>query len=827
MKLPTLPNTVLAVILAFFTIGGGQVASAGEAESDFKWFSGLGFPDVKERPFVRVATGQWIQSANNPPQARYTAAFLLAEDEPAFRVLSLDLSDTRLTKSPPDTKEHERVGFEPLELKGYVEAQLKVLRKEPDAEDRWRRFGERLAQRSEVFVVAWSCWRNGLTNEAAELYAEAVKLPARFQREQGDADFRTSVERDLAHALMWRAVGSFGNPQVPRRELLKLFETIERSYVRSEHHARAKAAAATLRRMIAEDEAHQLIAEVALAKLPAAAQVKEWIFRLRDQNGHQWSQPGSCDIFGGFGFGDNKGTTPAHQLARLGHAAVPQLIAALDDPTFSRSVGYHRDFYFSHTVLTVGDCALQILERIAARSFSERRTTSSYLSKDGDLAATRRAAEAWWNSIGNNGERQVLVEAVAAGGPEAPRQARLLAERYPTALSDAVLIGAKASTNAHTRSELIQALGTNSSPAILAFLRDEMVNGRFQHTRVTAALALRGRNEPDTWPHLVAEWQRVGTLTASEAPASDTLVYALLAENSEEAVAVLARDLDRRPITVRARVIESASNKLGVRANPRAKPLAETTVAALEKLLVDRLEDTEERVGLSMGRKGRQLASPSIGDLAAWFLSEAWPQDYHFDIGAAFHERETKRLACLNAWRRKQGQPEREAGQPQRAKLPPEAAAQLVAVHWATNQAAPPDRLRQILSKAVNQRLEPERFVELLAAVAEALSPEDGVALKLVKPGDLTGLDLFARMVPGYPSADQTAMHTPNMVRVGDRVITGGGGVGQAAHYARPEGWQSLSSYLKAAFSAAPETHFEISVSMIREFQRPASKGLR
>ena len=817
----------MAVILAFFATGFGGLATADEAELDFKWFSGLGFPDVKDRPFIRVATGQWSQSGNNPPQNRFTTAFLLAEEGPIFRVLSLDLSDTRLARSAPDTKDHERVGFEPLELKDYAEAQLKALRKEPDAEDRWRRFGERLAQRSEVFVVAWGCWRNGLTNEAAKLYTEAVKLPARYQREQGDADFRTSVERDLAHALMWRSVESFGNAQVPRRELLKQFETIERSYVRSEHHARAKTTVATLRRMIVEDDAHQLLTDEALAKLPVKAQVKEWIFRLRDQTGHQWSQPGSCEIFGDFGFGDTKGTTPAHHLARFGHAAVPLLIAALDDPTFSRSVGYHRNFYFSHIVLTVGDCAVQILERIAARSFSERRTTSSYLSKDGDLAATRRAAEAWWHDIGAAGERRVLVEAIATGGPEAPRQAGLLAQRHPEALLDAALNGAKASTNAHTRSELIQVLGTNSSPSILAFLRDEMVNGKFQHTRVTAALALRSRNEPDTWQHLVAEWQRVGTLSASEAPASDTLVYALLAENSEEAVAVLARDLDRRPITVRARVIESASNKLGFRANPRAKPLANTTVAALEKLLAGRLEDTEERVGLSMGRKGKQLAGPSIGDLAAWYMSEAWPQDYRFDIGAAFHERAAQRLACLNAWCRKQGQPERASSRPQRAKLPLDAATQLVAVHWATNHAAPPERLRQMLSQAVNRRLDSERFVEILAAVAEALGPEDGVALKLVKPDDLTGLDLFARMIPGYPSAEQTAMHTPNMVRVGDRVLTGGGGVGQAAGYSQPEGWKFLRSYLDSAFNATPQTHFEISVSLIREFQRTPSKELK
>ena len=76
-------------------------------------------------------------------------------------------------------------------------------------------------------------------------------------------------------------------------------------------------------------------------------------------------QPGSCDIFDTLA---GKKGTPAHKLVDLGYEAVPQLIEHLDDERYTRSVGYHRNFYFSHHVLRVSECAMTIISRIAGRS---------------------------------------------------------------------------------------------------------------------------------------------------------------------------------------------------------------------------------------------------------------------------------------------------------------------------------------------------------------------------------------------------------------------------------------------------------------------------
>src|SRR5262249_32673969 len=148
------------------------------------------------------------------------------------------------------------------------------------------------------------------------------------------------------------------------------------------------------------------------------------IFHLREQNGRQWSQPGSCDIFLVVGAGGQMvGDSPAHQLVDIGYNAVPQLIEALEDKRLTRSVGFHRDFYFSHHVLRVGDCSLAVLERIACRSFWEGKYTNAAMIKDGEEKETRKRVQAWWDEFQRKGEKRMLVEGTEAGDWNSIRQA--------------------------------------------------------------------------------------------------------------------------------------------------------------------------------------------------------------------------------------------------------------------------------------------------------------------------------------------------------------------------------------------------------------------
>src|SRR5207244_11567667 len=123
--------------------------------------------------------------------------------------------------------------------------------------------------------------------------------------------------------------------------------------------------------------------------------------------------------------------SPAQQLVDIGYDAVPQLIAVLEDERFTRSVGYQRNFYFSHFVLRVGDCAEAVLERIAGRTFWEPRSSSAAMLKDGQIKEVRKSVQDWWDAFKRNGEKQVLIDGVSSGDYNSPKQAKRLVNKYP------------------------------------------------------------------------------------------------------------------------------------------------------------------------------------------------------------------------------------------------------------------------------------------------------------------------------------------------------------------------------------------------------------
>jgi hypothetical protein len=65
------------------------------------------------------------------------------------------------------------------------------------------------------------------------------------------------VATDLAHAEMWRGVLAFGDPAIPRTQLLKSFEHIVKHYPATDQHQAAKTTVDLLTKMIKEDAAHE------------------------------------------------------------------------------------------------------------------------------------------------------------------------------------------------------------------------------------------------------------------------------------------------------------------------------------------------------------------------------------------------------------------------------------------------------------------------------------------------------------------------------------------------------------------------------------------
>ena len=116
--------------------------------------------------------------------------------------------------------------------------------------------------------------------------------------------------------------------------MLAEFSLLATKFPHSQHAERAKETAELLAQMIAEDKAHAAKPAKEFDKLTKAEQAAELVFELRDQNGQQWSQPGSCDIFL-----DPRGeNSPASRLVAMGfdEATVRRVMTLVDRNEYKR-----------------------------------------------------------------------------------------------------------------------------------------------------------------------------------------------------------------------------------------------------------------------------------------------------------------------------------------------------------------------------------------------------------------------------------------------------------------------------------------------------------
>ncbi len=461
-------------------------------------------------------------------------------------------------------------------------------------------------------------------------------------------------------------------PVHPRSRLLKQFEHIVKHYPDSEHHKAAKEHADLLAQMIKEDADHEKRAAKPFNKLSKKDQVAELIFQLRDQNGHQFYQPGACDIFD---TPSGKEDSPAHKLVNIGYDAVPQLIEHLDNQRLTRSVGYHRNFYFSHHVLRVNDCALVILERIAGRTFWRASSTFSYMSKDKQADETKKKVQQWYDEFRKKGEKQLLIESVERADSDSHKQATRLREKYPDAAMTTILAGIKAAKESRTRDLLVAALTEIKGDGPVPFLLTEVKEGPYSYGRVVAARGLHERGRAEGVQAIIAEWkgqrpkprlqpwQKKDEYDDSESSLGSVADF-LANCGRVEAISAREKGLAKHSVNFRESVISTIhSGNLfsefgtgrGRVLSPQEKKLRDDpkkVSAAIERLLIGALDDKEERVGMSGSWDDKSFSDPRICDLAGHVLHRRLPDKYAFDLSASEIERDRALFALKNVWRK-------------------------------------------------------------------------------------------------------------------------------------------------------------------------------
>jgi hypothetical protein len=557
------------------------------------------------------------------------------------------------------------------------------------------------------------------------MYAVAEKIGGLPRNEDAGEPFRQRLNKDLGTTAIWRATVAFGDTNISRAELLKQFQDIVSNYPGSQYYARAEDTVERLTKMIAEDKARAASPPKPLDQLSLDDRVRELIFRLRDQNGHQFSQPGECDIFERALRATN---TAAHQLLAIGLPAVPQLIAALDDPTFSRSVGFGRDFVFSHTVLTVGDCAAFILNRIANRQFYTAQSSSSYLSKDGEVAQVRKDVQSWYAEITGKGEKQTLLADTEAG--DSPDQAKLLWDKYPDVAPDAVIKGIEASKKYWTRQPMLELLGQTNTAAINEFLEKEMHSAPDVQSRVTAATILRDRGRGDATELMIKVWTN---REASYYQLTDFLGSA----ESPTAIEAMVKDVRARPVVERWAILEACTSA--------GRSKSASVAAASEKALVSMLDDADNSGGsFWWGGDIGGYNDPRICDRAGMLLNELWPDRYKFDLLASPKLREQQLVECQNTWRKAHNLSPLPLPQPLKEKVTRQDANKVTAVEWAQESLKPEGAFFGPVEALKGKVLTGSNVVNIMTSYMSQLASKSvGIDLTIRKDEDLTGVRIF------------------------------------------------------------------------------------
>ena len=360
----------------------------------------------------------------------------------------------------------------------------------------------------------------------------------------------------------------------------------------------------------------------------------------------QWSQPGACNIFL-----DERGEeSPAAKLVTLGFPAVPQLIEVLEDQGFTRSVGYHRNFYFSHHVLRVGDCAERILCRIAGRNFYQRTYTNGAMAKDGQATSIKKQIEAWWKEVKTKGEEQVLIEAVMTGDDNSSNQAQVLVKKYPDSAVEAIRKGLAKSTREWTSKRLIAVLAQHGSDKAEELIRQQLLNGKKLPIRITAAQALMrtGRSQLAI-ERMLHEWKNYSTDATRDYSFDDPegqIAVFLLHAGSSQAVKSVTERFPELLARTKFEVINSLSDA--------DLNLDQAYVDAVEAFLVESLQATDE-VSMSGSYGDQSFSNPRVCDIAGYVLTKNWPEIYSCRLDGTERERDAERFTAINHWRSANG----------------------------------------------------------------------------------------------------------------------------------------------------------------------------
>lgn len=652
--------TISSLALAASALAEPQSAPPEELPAAIEWFNHLTVADVAGKPYVEVVT-QRYHAGGGKVREEKQRGFLIAEDEKSWTLVPDGTGSgdwfTRAEKlwpvrvDKPGTDQRIGARFFTNFTYNVVSAH-----KSPDklvldlrtvaaevcaAVEASRGKGQSAGGGcTAVFVLARFCERNGLADMAGKLDLAAFSLRPRDLRPrdrpkeaQGGSivlfdarlepnperflSLRETIESELGWVLLRQTLCLFSDERVPRAEILAQFERLVRECPGMEEIEEAQKHVTTLRRMVADDLLPMREAKEIEALAPAA-QAGEWVLQLRDQTEQKHGgfisgakvsvlEPGLfVEEMPDYAREDRR---PAQRILTLGHAAVPALIEALSDTRLTRTLQFYSIQPTLPTVLTVGDCAEEILEKISGRSFWWERVSAKVGPDKSTPADVRPAVEKWWKELNERGESAVMADAIRRGDHSSTEQARRLFPRDTAAAAAALPEGITNAETAYIREGLIEYLSRVPAAQSQPLLREELARGRWLQSRVAAARLHHELGGDEAVKAMLAEWHRWNpepTKNDRHHNGDDVepLVEFLVGVWHPDAIGGLASRFDSLPIWARVLILEtiqsSSSNRLLRNKGPEA-PGEQSAKRVAEKILLRALDDRSINTEINYG----------------------------------------------------------------------------------------------------------------------------------------------------------------------------------------------------------------------------------
>lgn len=342
---------------------GGNVPAAAE-----QWLAAIEIA-TPEDPLVELHRGAQPM----------TCGFLIESLDHSVQVRGLDL---------------EIWQFDPRESKGLRVRELDEVKTD-------------LASLSDMADLGTPLWRAGVRDGPAETSRVVVLIGGLMQSRaldrsaacealsqvlgeagEGEAGAQREFERvheQLARDALVRLYEAMGETwSIPRpaassrSEQLELAEQLVEDFHGTAAGTEAAHVARVLKRMVADEQAH-----AGRPEDRSGASIESLVFQLRDYKGMTWIE----------GVAAEPGP-PYTTLISRGHAAVAELLRALEDDAFTRSV--RTSSRGAIRVLRVQDVALAALTEISGRQFARELDTQSTGSSHALAARCIPAVRAWW-----------------------------------------------------------------------------------------------------------------------------------------------------------------------------------------------------------------------------------------------------------------------------------------------------------------------------------------------------------------------------------------------------------------------------------------------